>query len=251
MARSIFLGALAAVALATFAAAAPAEAAGPFARTADGKPDLSGIWQTFSRADDDLLPHNARPDAPASLGSVVGGEIPYLPAAAAKQAQNFKNREREDPRGKCFLPGVPRVTYTPFPFQIFQSPDHLSIAYEYAHGVRNIYVNGTEHPPGHIDWWLGDSRGKWEGDTLVVSVKHFNGLTWLDHAGNYYSDNASVIERYTPIDADHIKYQATIEDDKVFSKPWSIELVLYRRTEPNFQLLEYDCYIFEFERHYP
>jgi len=251
MARSSFFGALAAVALATFAAAAPADAAGPIPRAADGKPDLSGIWQTFSRADDDLLPHHARPDAPASLGSVVGGQIPYLPSALAKRDENFKNRAKDDPRNKCFLPGVPRVTYTPFPFQIFQGPDRLAITYEYAHAVRNIYVNGTDHPPGHIDWWLGDSRGRWEGDTLVVSVKHFNGLTWLDHAGNYFSDNASVTERYTPIDADHIKYQATVEDDKVFSKPWSIELVLYRRAEPNFQLLEYDCYIFDFERHYP
>lgn len=220
-------------------------------RTGDGKPDLSGIWQSFSRADDNLLPHAASKDGPASLGSVVGGEIPYLPAALAKRDENFRNREKADPRSKCYVPGVPRLTYAPFPFQILQSDKGLAVFYEYAHWTRNIYANGTEHPPGKIDWWVGDSRGRWDGDTLVVSVKHFNGLTWLDHAGNYYSDNAEVTERWTLIDADHLNYRATIQDDKVFSKPWTIEVLLYRRKEPQVQLLEYECYLFDYEKYYP
>jgi hypothetical protein len=220
-------------------------------RTADGKPDLSGIWQTLSTADWDLEPHHAREDAPAGLGVVVGNEIPYQPWALAKKKENFESRATADPRTKCFMPGIPRVTYTPAPFQIFQSAKQFTIIYEFGETTRTIHANGTPHPPGHIDWWLGDSRGHWEGDTLVVDVIHFNDQTWFDRAGNFHSEELHVVERYTPLGPDHIQYEATIEDPKVFTRPWKISLILYRHKEKNFQLLENKCYAAKYEKFYP
>ncbi len=220
-------------------------------RTADGKPDLNGFWQTLSTAEWDLEAHNARKDAPAGLGVVTDGPIPYQDWALAKKKENFEKRATEDPQTKCYQPGVPRVTYTPFPFQILQSENELTLRYEYAHTLRTIYTNGTQHPPGHIDWYQGDSRGHWEGDTLVVDINDFNDLTWFDRAGNFHSDELHVIERYTLQDTDHIQYQATIEDPKVFTKPWNIEVTLYKHKEKGFQLLEYECYTFDYEQFYP
>jgi hypothetical protein len=226
-------------------------ALGQIPRTADGKPNLSGFWQVLNTADWDIQAHQARKDAEAGLGVAEGNEIPYRPSALAKKKENFENRATADPRAKCFLPGVPRITYTPLPFQILQSPAALTFFYEYAHGVRSIYTNGTQHPKGHIDWWLGDSRGHWEGETLVVDVVDFNDQTWFDRAGNFHSDELHVVERYTPADADHLNYEVTIEDPKVFTRPWKMSMVLYRHKEKNFQLLEYECYGFDFEKYYP
>ena len=237
--------------IATATAAESRSAVKGIARTASGKPDLSGIWQSLTTADWDIEPHHARKDAPAGLGIVEGGKIPYQPWALAKRKENFENREKLDPKNKCFMPGVPRATYTPLPFQIFQSDKQLKVLYEYAHSVRTIYADGTKHPEGHIDWFLGDSRGHWEGDTLVVDVIHFNDETWFDHSGNFHSEELHVVERYTPLGPDHIQYEATIEDPKVFTKPWNISLILYRHKEKNFQLLEYECYTFDFEKFYP
>jgi hypothetical protein len=220
-------------------------------RAADGHPDLTGIWQTLSTADWDLEPHAARKDAPAGLGVVEGDFIPYQPWALAQKKENFKRRATADPRSKCYMPGVPRITYTPLPFQIFQSARQLTLLYQYAHTVRTIHANGTAHPAGHIDWWMGDSRGHWEGDTLIVDIVDFNDQTWFDRSGDFHSDALHVIERYRLIDADHIDYQATIEDPKVFTRPWNIDLLLYRHREQNFQLLEHECYTFDFERFYP
>jgi hypothetical protein len=233
------------------AGAAHAEIGNAFPRGANGKPDFSGLWQTLSSADWDIEPHNARKDGPAGLGVVVGGEIPYQPWAAEKRKENFERREVLDPRNKCYLPGIPRATYSPYPFQIFQADTDLTLLYEYAHTARTIYTNGTKHPNGHIDWWLGDSRGHWEGDTLVVDVVDFNDETWFDHSGNFHSDALHVVERYSFIDPDHIRYEATIEDPKVFTRTWTIDLVLYRHIEKNSQLLEYECYTFDYERFYP
>ncbi len=152
---------------------------------------LSGSWQTLSTADWDIEPHNARKDAPAGLGVVLGGNIPYQPWAAEKRKANFEKREELDPRNKCYLPGIPRANYSPYPFQIFQSDADLTLLYEYAHTARTIYTNGSKHPSGHIDWWLGDSRGQWDGDTLVVDVIHFNDQTWFDHSGNFSQRRAA------------------------------------------------------------
>ena len=157
-------------------------------------------------------------------------------------------RDSIDPEAKCYLPGVPRITYMPYPFQIVQTPAQLAFLYEYVHATRNVFV-GSEHPPGHIDWWMGDSRARWEGDTLVVDVVDFNDATWFDRAGNFHSDELHVIERYTRTGPDHMKYEATIEDPKVFTRPWSISMPLYRRQESEIQLLEYECYAFDEEFH--
>ena len=138
---------------------------------------------------------------------------------------------------------MPRITYMPYPFQIAQSPKQVTILYEYVHTVRNIFM-GSPHIKGPIDWWMGDSRGRWEGNTLVVDVIHFNEETWFDRAGNHHSDALHVVERYTPVGPDHINYEATIEDPKTFSKPWKMSMVLYRHKEKNAQILEYECFSF-------
>jgi hypothetical protein len=220
-------------------------------RTPDGKPDLSGIWQTLSAGEFDLEPHPAREDAPPGAGIVDGQVIPYLPAALAQRKAKFEARAPGDPRTKCFTLGVPRGIYYPEPFQIFQRPRDLTVMFEFGHPVRTIHTNGTLHPDGHIDFWLGDSRGQWEGDTLVVDVVDFNGETWLDRAGNFASDALHVVERWTMIDANTIDYKATLEDPKVYSRPWSLGVLLYRHREPNVQLIENYCSTLAYEKYYP
>ena len=220
-------------------------------RTPDGKPDLSGIWQVMNTAAWDIQDHNAQKGVPAGLGVVVGNEIPYKAEALAKKRQNYENRATTDPEGKCFLPGVPRIMYMPHPFQIFQKPGQITTLFEYVHATRSIYTNGSQHPPGHIDWWMGDSRGRWEGDTLVVDVVHFNNETWFDRAGNFHSEQLHLVERFTPLDRDHITYEVTVEDPKVFTEVWRMSMILYRHREPNAQLLEYECYAFDNPFHPP
>jgi hypothetical protein len=215
-------------------------------RTPDGHPDLQGTWQVLNTAAWDIQDHHAQLGVPAGKGVVEGNEIPYLPPALQKKHENFANRQTLDPETKCFLPGVPRITYMPFPFQIVQSGNRVTILYEYLHAVRHIFLNGT-HPPGPIEWWMGDSRGRWEGNTLVVDVTHFNADTWFDRAGNHHSEALQVIERYTPTGPDHIQYEATIEDPKVFTRPWKMGMTLYRRKDPHMELLEYECFAYKFE----
>jgi hypothetical protein len=213
-------------------------------RTPDGKPDLSGIWQAVNSAAWNILPHAAEQGVPAGLGVVDGNEIPYRPEAAAKQRENYANRSKLDPEAKCWLPGVPRATYMGFPFQIVQTPTQVSILYEYGHALRNVYMNSA-HPRGPIEFWMGDSRATWEGDTLVVDVVHFNDQTWFDRAGNHHSEQLHVVERYTPVDRNHINYEVTIEDPKVFTRPWKMTMPLYRRLDRNMQILEYECSAFD------
>ena len=229
------------------AAQAPAAGtqAGQIPRSADGKPNLSGIWQVVNTAAWDIQGHSAQKDIPAGQGVVEGNVIPYQPWAAEKKKENFANRATANPETRCFLPGVPRLMYMPYPFQIFQTPTYLAFVHEYVHAVRHIYVNGTAHPRGPIDWWMGDSRGRWEGDTLVVDIVHFNDQTWFDRAGNFHSEALHLIERYTLIGPDHINYEVTVEDPKVFTRPWTMRMILYRRKEPNAQLLEHECYAFD------
>jgi len=209
-------------------------------RTPDGNPDLQGVWQALNTAAWDIQDHPARLGVPAGQGVVEGNEIPYQPWAAARKKDNFEKRLTEDPIAKCFLPGVPRITYMPHPFQIFQTPGMTAILYEYDHAVRTIYTD-RPHLPGHIDFWLGMSRGRWEGETLVVDVIDFNDKTWFDAAGNFHSDALHVVERYTRTGPDHIAYEVTIDDPKVFTRPWKMNMTLYRRREQNIQLLDYEC----------
>ena len=220
-------------------------------RTADGKPDLSGVWQVLNSAAWDLEDHHAQsfPGLPARFampggqGVVEGGSIPYQPAARARKQQNYEKRATADPETQCFLPGVPRVTYQGYPFQIVQTPRRITMLYEFVHAFRNIPID-SKHPEGPLEFWLGDSRGRWEGDTFVVDVIHFTDQTWLDRSGNFHSEQLHVVERYTPVSRDVINYEATLEDPKIFTRPWKMSMPLYRRQERHIQLLEFECYAF-------
>lgn len=209
-------------------------------RTREGTPNLQGIWQVMNTAAWDIQDHGARLGVPAGQGIVVGNEIPYQPWALEKKRGNFENRLTADPETKGYLPGVPRLMYMPFPCQIVQTPGYLAMVFAYDRGIRIIYTNGTPHPRGPLNWWLGDSRGHWEGDTLVVDVVYFTGETWLDRAGNFHSDQLHLTERFTLAGPDHMNYEVTVEDRQVFTRPWTMRTVLYRRKEPNVRLLEYD-----------
>ncbi len=218
-------------------------------RGPDGHPNLNGIWQALNTANWDLADHasqaglvvafGAEGAEPGGPGVVDGGVIPYLPAALAKKKENYDHRLTADPEIKCYLPGVPRATYMPYPFQIFQSAKALAIAYEYDGAFRNIFLK--DPGPAPADSWMGQSYGKWEGDTLVVDVTGLDERTWFDRAGDYHSDALHVVERYTLVNADVMNYEATIEDPKVFSKPWKISMPLYRHVEKNARLMEFKC----------
>lgn len=234
------------------AAAGRGQAAGPaIPRASDGKPDLSGIWQVLDNSlDGDVEPHVASYGVHGGQGAIVdpaNGMIPYLPAAMAKRQQNFKNRAK-DPVAYCFKPGVPRITYMPYPFQITQTPKMIQLTYEFVHNYRSVYINDSEHLPG-IDFYNGDSRAKWDGDTLVVDVTGLNDdpdhPTWFDSTGNYHSDALHVVERWTRTGPDTMVYRATMEDPKVFSRPWTIEVLLYRHQEKNFRIMEYECQMYK------
>jgi len=186
-----------------------------------------------------MIPLGAIGAMPPGQGVVEGEEIPYKPEALATKKANFADRLKLDPEVKCYLPGVPRATYMPFPFQIVQTPKFILITYEYANAARTIYM---EDPgPAPIDSWMGQSVGHWEGDTLVVSVTGLNDQTWFDRAGDFHSDALHVVERYTLRGADTLMYEATIEDKNVFTKPWKISMPIYRRLEKNVQLMEFKC----------
>jgi hypothetical protein len=204
-------------------------------RTADGQPDLQGIWEVKTSPDKDIE------KAKGLIVEPKNGKIPYLPAALAQRKQNEKNSATADPVNKCYMPGVPRINLLNYPFQIFQTPDQISIAYEFVHNFRNIYMKRTKHMES-IDFWLGDSLGHWEGDTLVVDVADLNDQTWFDKAGDYHSDALHVTERYTRTGPDTLRYEATVEDPKTFSMPWKISVNLQRNTKPNARLMEYECH---------
>jgi hypothetical protein len=232
-------------------------------RTADGKPDLNGIWQSLSGANYDIEAHMARPAmalrpgpygpvpaaavlalgavgaVPPGMGIVEGGPIPYKPEALAKKKENQEKWLERDPEIKCYLPGVPRATYMPYPFQILQSQSAMFFAYEYAGAVRNIYLKDPGPPP--VDAWMGQSVGHWEGETFVIESNGFNDSTWFDRAGNHHSEALKVVERYTRTAPDVLSYEATMEDPNVFTRPWKISLPLYRRLEKNAQLMDFKC----------
>jgi hypothetical protein len=184
----------------------------------------------------------ARFSVPAGQGVVEDGLVPYQPWAAAQKAQNYANRLTADPEAKCYLPGVPRLTYTPSPFQILQFRDRIVILYEHLHATREIYTDGSPHSDLPVEFWLGDSRGRWEGTTLVVDVTKFTSQTWFDRAGNFHSDALHVVERYARTGPEHLRYEVTIDDPKVFTRTWKMSMPLYRRQETNIQLLESECY---------
>jgi hypothetical protein len=245
------------------AAGAGAAPAGDIPRLANGRPDMNGIWQALSSAHYDIEPHVARAAlalrdgpfgpvparevlalgavgaVPSGEGIVVGGEIPYTPEAKARRDENRRNWLTADPEISCYLPGVPRANYMPFPFQIFQSESAFFIAYEYAGAVRNVFLEDPGEAP--VDSWMGQSYGRWDGDTFVVEVTGQNDRTWFDRAGNHHSEQLRVVERYRMLGRDHIEYEATIEDPRTFTRPWQIRLPLYRRIEDGARLGQFKC----------
>jgi hypothetical protein len=193
--------------------------------------DLRGIWMAENNADASLERAHVIVDPP-------DGKIPYQPGAIATQKQNFANRATADPEARCFQPGVPRAAYLRSPFQIFQNERAVYIVYQDAHAYRIVYLNGSPHNDG-LPFAMGDSRGHWEGNTLVADVTSFSDATWLDAAGNYHSDELHVVERYTRVNHDTVLYEATIEDPKVFTRPWKIRMPLHR--QKGIQILEDEC----------
>ena len=224
-------------------------------RAADGHADLNGIWEALNTANWNLQDHPAYAGpmwetgaigaVPAGQGVVEGNDIPYLPAALAQKKKNFDNRRTDDPEAKCYMGGIPRSNYMPYPFQIVQSPVGILFVYEYA--SSNRFVNMGKPQEAGSDTWMGTNNGHWEGDTLVVDVTGLNGLAWFDRAGNFSSDNLHVVERWMHTDRDHLLYEATIEDPKTFSRPWKMSMPIYRRVEKNAQLLEFKCVEFSEE----
>jgi hypothetical protein len=236
---------------------------GTIPRTAAGKPDMNGIWQALGNAHYDIEPHSAsgamawRPGpvipvpakeivalgavgaVPSGPGIVVGGPIPYTPAGLAKKKENQEHWLERDPEIKCYLPGVPRATYMPFPFQIFQSERAFFITYEYAGAVRNIYLK--DPGPPQVDTWMGQSVGAWASDTFVVTTTGFNADSWFDRAGNHHTEQMKVTERYSMLGPDHIQYEATIEDPQTFTRPWTIRLPLYRHVNADARLGQFKC----------
>jgi hypothetical protein len=214
-------------------------------RLPNGNPNLEGLWQVRNTASASLEHSSGAVGIPAGVGVVVDppdGAIPYLPAALDRKNRNRADRETADPLTKCYLAGVPRTMYLPQPMQFFQTPDELVILSEYVHTFRWIPFGEIARYEGY-ESWMGDPRGRWDGDTLVVETVGFNGETWLDHAGNFHSDALRVVERFMRTAADTISYEATIEDPKVFARPWTIRMPLYRLTDRD-RLLENECYLY-------
>jgi hypothetical protein len=212
-------------------------------------PNLNGTWQVANTANWDILDHPAQPGPVLALGAwgavppgqgvVEGNDLPYRPEALARKRENAANRLKLDPEVKCFLPGVPRAMYMPYPHQIVQTPTHILMAFQYANTSRLIDM--TKTVPAPVDTWMGYSSGTWDGDTLVIDSRGFNDQTWFDRAGNYHSNALRVVERITPASADVLRYEATIEDTKVFTRPWKMSMNLYRRTGKDALLLEFNC----------
>jgi hypothetical protein len=222
-----------------------------------GKPNFNGVWQAISSAHWNLEDHSASDlkqfwqlgaiaAIPAGQSVVEGGSIPYLPAGLKKRQENMAGWPKTDPEAKCYMPGIPRATYMPYPFQIVQGQKDILFVYEYASSNRIVHMINHTEPP--VDSWMGWSDGKWDGDTLVIEVTGNNDQTWFDRSGNHHSDALKVTERYQLAPGgNHINYSATIEDPKTFSRPWTIRIPLYRRMEPNVQLLEFKCVEFSEE----
>lgn len=228
--------------------AAAAQPAGQAPAAVD-RPDLNGLWQALGNAHWDLEDHAARRGPlfqlgavgaiPAGRSVVEGGVIPYRPEALARRKDNLENWMTRDPEVKCYLPGIPRATYMPFPFQIVQGTHKIMMIYEYAAANRTIHMDRKVQAP--IDTWMGVANGRWDGDTLVVDNTGFNDQTWFDRSGNYHSEALHVVERFTPAGPDHLQYEATIDDPKVFTRAWTISLPLYRRIDKTAEILEFKC----------
>jgi hypothetical protein len=215
-----------------------------------GKPNLNGIWQAMNSANWNLEAHSAAKVAvawqlgalfsiPAGKSVVEGGTIPYLPEASKKRDELRAQWPKSDPETSCYLPGIPRATYMPYPFQIIQGDRDILMVYSYATSNRTIHMGKHEEPP--VDSWMGRSEGHWEGSTLVVQTTGFNGRAQLDRAGNHFSPALKVTERFTLRSAEVLWYEATLDDPKTYRTPWTIRMPLYKHVEQDAELLEHKC----------
>jgi len=239
---------VAALGLAAAGARAQTSAARPV--RISGHPNFNGIWQALNTANWNLESHSAEAlndfwqlgaiaAIPAGQSVVRGGTIPYTPEALAKRNENRAKWPAADPEAKCYMLGVPRATYHTLPFQIFQADGDLLMVYPFAAAQRVIFMaDQTELP---VDSWMGKSMGRWDGDVLVVTTKWQNGQSWLDRAGNFASSQLTVTERFALQGPDHIRYEATLDDPQTYTRPWTIEMPLYRLVDQNAQLLEHKC----------
>jgi hypothetical protein len=242
--KRVLVGALVAGIVAAASAQAP-----DIPRTASGKPNFTGLWQAMNTANWNVEPHAAKAGPVISLGAsfavqpgpgvVVGGEIPYTPQARMTRDENAANWITRDPEIRCDMPGIPRATYQPFPFQITQSTNTVIMAYEFTSASRIVRMDSKEESPAPA--WMGWNVGHWDGDTLVVDVTDQMPDTWFDRAGNWHSDELHVVERYSLVDKTTIDYRVRLEDPKVYTRPWEMQMLLYRHLEPNAQMMEYKC----------
>lgn len=218
-------------------------------RNRHGQPSFEGIWQVLDTAPHfDVEPHAARYGVPAGLGIVVDpadGRIPYTAAGLAKREANRANPSA-DPIARCYKPGVPHIMYLPFPLQIVQSANLVTINSEYVHNTRFIYLHRDDHyGEGELDLWNGDSVGRFDGDEFLTDVFNLHPDTWLDRSGNHAGGpRLRVMERFTLLDANTLRYRATLDDPEDFTRPWTIEVLLYRHRDPRKQLLEYECHAY-------
>jgi hypothetical protein len=257
--RSIVALATAAQAILLLSAATTARAQPKLDRPVriSGHPDFNGVWQALNTAYWNLEAHSveAVPASPGNnfwqLGAIAaipagrsvvrGGTIPYLPEALKKRDANRGNWPAADPEAKCYMLGIPRATYHNFPFQIFQGEVDGDLLFVYPFAAANRVVYMKDHSDLPVDSWMGRSNGTWEGDVLVVTTTSQNGETWLDRAGNHHSNKLKVTERFTLLGPNHIWYEATLDDPLTYSRPWTIEMPLYRLIDQNAQLLEHKC----------
>ena len=209
--------------------------------TPDGQPDLQGVWQVRNTANWDVQDHTGGYKIPAGLGVVEGGQVPYLPGALAQKKKNYENRLTADPVEKCYIAGFPRTIYLPYPFQILQTRDAVIIMSEYVHTWRWIPTVSFPRYDGY-ESWIGDARGHYEGNTLVVETVGFNDQTWFDHVGDFHSDALKLTERFTRTAPDTITYEVTVEDPKVFSRPWKMRMPIYLQKDM-VRVLEDECYL--------
>lgn len=216
----------------------------------NGRPNLSGVWQAMNTANWNLEAHSAEAldefwelgslaAIPAGRSVVEGGSIPYNAEGMAQRDENAAGWPEADPETMCFLPGIPRANYMPYPFQILQTEDDVLFAYSYASANRLVAV--AEHLEAPVDTWMGQSNGTWEGDTLVIETQWQNGKAWLDRSGNYIGQGATVTERFSLMTPNHIEYEATISNPAVFTEDWTLSMPLYRNVEENAQILEHKC----------
>jgi hypothetical protein len=244
------------------------------AQTPDGRPNFNGVWQANNEAHWDLEAHEARPGmvmqegvypydyarvpaapvlalgaaagVPGSLGVVQGdGGIPYTPEALEMKRENGENWIDRDPELKCYLPGTPRAMYMPYPFQIVQGTNKIHMTFAFSNAARVIHLDDVARPPDYT--YMGHSVGRWDGNTLVVTVDYFNGKTWLDRAGNHHSEALELEERFTPLSSDALWYEVTLTDPNTYTEPWTFAMPLYRRLEPTATVLDYPCIEFSEE----